>query len=94
MSGITRHVGGTPSGLTDTERLTLMDAAVGKLMNLWDSDDEDAAREVLGEYAEQERVSISGDQRIVGLFVDDRLLVGTTRAKLRAVAHPTGQLDN
>jgi hypothetical protein len=94
MSEVARHVAGAPSGLTDTERCVLVDAAVGKVMNLWESDDEDEARRVLGGYAEQERVSIRGDQNIVGLFVDGELLVGTTRAKLRAVAHPTGQLLN
>jgi hypothetical protein len=50
--------------------------------------DEDTALEILGEYAEQGRVVISGDRRLVGLFVDETLFAIAERAWLRGWCIP------
>ena len=79
--------GHPPSGLTDPERITLGDLAVANTMRAMDID-EDAARLLLGGYAEQDRVTISGDRRLVGLFVDETLFAIAERAWLRGLVHP------
>jgi hypothetical protein len=76
-----------PSGLTDPERIVLGDLAVANTMKALEVD-QLTARELLGEYAEQDRVTISGDRHLVGLFVDETLFAIATRAWLRGVAHP------
>ena len=80
-------VGYPPSGLTDPERIALGDLAVANTMRAMDID-EDAARLLLGGYAEQDRVTISGDRRLVGLFVDETLFAIAERAWLRGLVHP------
>ena len=79
--------GHPPSGLTDPERMALGDLAVYNTMRAL-TVDEDTAREILGEYAEQGRVVISGDRRLVGLFVDETLFAIAERAWLRGLVHP------
>jgi hypothetical protein len=79
--------GRPPSGLTDPERMALGDLAVANTMRAIDCD-EDTARELLGNYAEQDRVTISGDRHLVGLFVDEQLFAICSRAWLRGVVHP------
>jgi hypothetical protein len=76
-----------PSGLTDPERQVLGDLAVINTMRALEVD-EDTARELLGGYAEQDRVTISGDRHLVGLFVDETLFAIATRTWLRGVVHP------
>jgi hypothetical protein len=85
-SRISRPIRGG-SGLTDPERLALGDLAVANTMRALDID-EDAARELLGDYAEQGRVTISGDQALVELFVDETLFAIADRARLRGLVHP------
>ena len=79
--------GRPPSGLTDPERMALGDLAVVNTMRALEVD-EDTAREILGGYADQDRVTISGDRHLVGLFVDETLFAIATRAWLRGVIHP------
>lgn len=76
-----------PSGLTDPERIALGDLAVVNTMRAIGCD-EDTARELLGDYAAQDRVTISGDRRLVGLFVDETLFALADRVWLRGVVHP------
>ena len=85
-SRISRPIRGG-SGLTDPERIALGDMAVANAMRALDVD-EDTAREILGDYAAQDRVTISGDRRLVGLFVDETLFALAERAWLRGVVHP------
>jgi hypothetical protein len=76
-----------PSGLTDPERIALGDMAVANTMRALEVD-EDTARELLGEYAAQDRVTICGDRQLVGLFVDETLFALAERPWLRGVVHP------
>jgi hypothetical protein len=68
-SAVSRPVSGG-SGLTDPERMFLGDLAVANTMRALGICQDDA-RELLGDYAEQDRVTICGDRYLVGLFVDD-----------------------
>jgi hypothetical protein len=86
-SAISHPVAGVPSGLTDPERYLLADLAVEKVMREMDVS-QDAARAMLGHAAEAERVTITGDQQLVGLFVDQQPLVMVDRARLRGIVHP------
>ena len=79
--------GRPPSGLTDPERFVLADLAVERVMRDMDVSDE-TARALLGHAAEHDRVTITGDRQLVGLFVDDRPLVLVDRARLRGLVHP------
>jgi hypothetical protein len=45
-------------------------------------------RKPLGHAAEHDRVTITGDRQLVGLFVDDHPLVLVDRARLRGLVHP------
>jgi hypothetical protein len=85
-SAVSRPVSGG-SGLTDPERMFLGDLAVANTMRALGICQDDA-RELLGDYAEQDRVTICGDRCLVGLFVDDTLLALAERAWLRGVVHP------
>jgi hypothetical protein len=86
-SAISRPVAGVPSGLTDSERFVLADLSVERVMRDMDVS-EDVARELLGNAAEHDRVTIAGDRQQVALFVDERPLVLVDRARLRGVVHP------
>lgn len=86
-SAISHPVAGVPSGLTDPERVVLADLAVERVMRDMDVP-EDMARALLGHAAEHDRVTITGDRQLVGLFVDDRPLVLVERIRLRGVVHP------
>ena len=76
-----------PSGLTDPERIVLADLAVEHVMRAIDCP-EDVARELLGDAAANDRVTISGDCHLVGLFVDETPLAVVERARLRGIVHP------
>ena len=87
-SAVSRPVPGRPpSGLTDPERMALGDLAVLNTMRALEID-EDTARLLLAGYADQDRVTISGDAHLVGLFVDETPFAVTTRAWLRGTTHP------
>jgi hypothetical protein len=87
-SSISRPVAGSPpSGLTDPERFVLADLSVERVMRDLDVP-EDTARALLSHAAGDGRVTITGDDRVVGVFVDDRPLVVVDRARLRGVVHP------
>jgi hypothetical protein len=75
------------SGLTDPERFLLADLAVERVMCDMDVSEE-TARALLGHAAEHDRVTITGDRQLVGLFVDDHPLVLVDRARLRGLVHP------
>jgi hypothetical protein len=75
------------SGLTDPERFLLADLAVERVMRDMDVSEE-TARALLGHAAEHDRVTITGDRQLVGLFVDDHPLVLVDRARLRGLVHP------
>ena len=75
------------SGLTDPERFVLADLAVERVMRDMDVSEE-TARALLGHAAEHDRVTITGDRQLVGLFVDDHPLVLVDRARLRGLVHP------
>jgi hypothetical protein len=84
---------GAPSGLTNIERELLADAAVGAVMEEFDVD-ERTARDVLGAAADDGEVHTIGDQAVVAMAVGEQVLFACTRARLREVAHPTGQTSN
>jgi hypothetical protein len=87
-STVSHPVPGSPSsGLTDPERIILGDLAVANTMQALGICQDDA-RELLGDYAAQDRVTICGDRHLVGLFVDETLFALAERAWLRGVAHP------
>ena len=87
-STVSRPVPGhPPSGLTDPERMVLGDLAVLNAMRALDIDEE-AARLLLGGYADQDRVTIAGDLQLVGLFVDETPFAVVTRAWLRGTTYP------
>jgi hypothetical protein len=86
-SAISHPVAGVPSGLTDPERFVLADLAVERVMRDMDVP-EDTARALLGHAANHDRVTISGDRQLVGLFVDEQPLVVVERTRLRGVTHP------
>jgi hypothetical protein len=87
-SAISHPVAGRPpSGLTDPERFALADLAVERVMRDMDVSEE-TARALLGHAAEHDRVTITGDRQLVGLFVDNRPLVLVDRARLRGLVHP------
>jgi hypothetical protein len=75
------------SGLTDPERFLLADLAVERVMRDMDVSEE-TARALLGHAAEHDRVTITGDRQLVGLFVDDHPLVLVDRARLRGLVQP------
>jgi hypothetical protein len=85
-SAVSRPVSGG-SGLTDPERIVLGDLAVANTMRALGICQDDA-RELLGDYAEQGRVTICGDRHLVGLFVDEMLFALAEWAWLRGVVHP------
>lgn len=93
MSEYVKRAWGTPSGLTNAERDVLAEAAVAVVMEDLGVD-ERTARDVLGEAADDDLMHTVGDQQVVGMMLGDRVLFACTRARLREVAHPTGQTDN
>jgi hypothetical protein len=86
-SAISHPVAGVPSGLTDPERFVLADLAVERVMRDMDVPEE-TARALLGHAATHDRVTITGDRQLVGLFVDERPLVLVDRVRLRGLVHP------
>jgi hypothetical protein len=76
-----------PSGLTDPERFVLADLAVERVMADMDVS-EDTARALLSNAAGHDRVTMTGDRQLVGVFVDERPLVLVDRAQLRGTVHP------
>jgi hypothetical protein len=65
----------------------LADLSVERVMRDMDVP-EDTARALLSHAAGDDRVAITGDDRVVGVFVDTHPLVVVDRVRLRAVAHP------
>jgi hypothetical protein len=84
---------GAPSGLTNTEREVLAEATVGAVMEELGIDERES-RDLLGEAADDGLVHTIGDQAVVGMTVGPYVLFACTRARLREVAHPTGQTGN
>lgn len=93
MSEYVKRAWGAPSGLTDTEREVLCEATVAAVMEELGIDEREA-RDLLGEAADDGLVHTIGDQSVVGMTVGNQVLFATTRARLRQIAHPTGQTNN
>ena len=88
---------GSPSGLTERERMLLIRLAVKSLADNFGETEETAAA-ALDVAADRGMVRIVGDQRRVRVtWTQDSgttVLVDAERVALRQVAHPLGQLDN
>jgi hypothetical protein len=93
LSEYVKRAWGAPSGLTNVEREVLADAAVAVVMEELGVDEREA-RDVLGSAADDGLVHTVGDQQVVGMTLGDRVLFACTRARLRQVAHPSGQTNN
>jgi hypothetical protein len=93
MSEYVRQRWGAPSGLTNPEREVLAEAAVEAVMEELGIDAREA-RDLLGAAADDDQVHTIGDQEVVAMAIGDQVLFACTRARLRQVAHPTGQTDN
>lgn len=88
---------GSPSGLTEQERMVLIRLAIKSLADNF-GETEQAAADALDEAAARGMVTIEGDQRHVQVVWTQNsgrtVLVDATRVALRRVAHATGQTDN
>jgi hypothetical protein len=85
VSEYTSSASGTPSGLTDSERRTIMVITMRAVADRLGISDQEAA-DLLDSYAETGDSFLMGDQREVSMVVDGIELVRFSRAWLRAVS--------
>ena len=85
MSEYAHHVSGSPSGLSDRERLLLMRLAIRNLAEQTGADEQTAAA-TLDHFTERGEVTIEGDRRDVYLMVVGHVHIHAERAWLRWAA--------